>query len=335
MKLTKYLMVLIGGLLVLNTWASANEDADTWRKPRVVIVRSSKVWKYGKVDKSILNKMVTVGITKLTGRNSRAAWSSLFRGCRKVALKVNTITQSYEMVTRPELAWLTAGEIIKTGITARNVSIYDRGLKCKGKSNDCVRRTSMKKAGYRLNRGGNKIQVFEARKHGNWQRVGSSKNRFFTVLEQADCLVNMPILKDHHIMGVTFALKNHVGSVSNPELFHKNAGVPQVAYLNGSSVIRKKHRLVVGDVLRAQYNRGPHNHPEFHWNENAIILGVDPVAVDRVALAILVKKREQKGLKFGKMAYGGRAAQYIFDAGKKGLGVSSLSQIEVIQLTVN
>lgn len=240
------------------------------------------------------------------------------------------------MVTRPELARFTAEQIAKTGVTRKNISIFDRGLKCKKTSTtNCIERFSMAEAGYRLNKGGRSFQVLEARKPGRWRNLGSVRNRFFKVLEEADCLVNMPILKDHHIMGVTFALKNHLGSVANPELFHQNAGVPRVADLNLHPIIRKAHRLVIGDVLRAQYNKGPHNYPEYHWNENAIIVGVDPVAVDRVALAILVKKREEKDLKFGKMAKGGEAAKYIVDAGNRGLGVSTLSRIEVIQITLD
>lgn len=303
---------------------------------KVVVVRSDRVWNGKRINKTVLKKMLNVGMKTLTKKSDAAAWKELFKGCKKVALKVNTITEETLVSTRKDLAMLVADELIDSRIRAENISIYDRGLKCKKKTDKCIKRTSMKKAGYRLNTSSRGVKVFEARGKGKWIKIGKMKNRFFKVLNNADCHVNMPILKDHHIMGITFALKNHMGSVTNPQLFHNNAGVPAIANLNARPEIKNTLRLVVGDILRAQYHDGPKNNPRYHWKENAIILGTDPVAVDTVALEILKRKRDQMGYEWGEMAYGGQAAKYIQDAGRrKKLGEANYDKIDLDEVYID
>ena len=71
-------------------------------------------------------------------------------------------------------------------------------------------------------------------------------------------VINMPILKDHRMAGVTFAMKNMYGVVDRPSTLHANNCNPGVADLNCIPVIRSqgalhhRRRHVVGVRGRAR-----------------------------------------------------------------------------------
>jgi len=131
------------------------------------------------------------------------------------------------------------------------------------------------------------------------------------LLTQCAHLINVPVLKSHFEAGVTFALKNHLGSVGKEikerqKLFHnpideKNPmhkimgrGSPiaeRIALINAAPDIKNKTRLIVGDALFGLYTRGPFGEPEFVYN--GLIVGTDPVAVDHQARLIIedIKKK--------------------------------------------
>jgi len=129
-------------------------------------------------------------------------------------------------------------------------------------------------------------------------------------------LINVPVLKNHFEAGITFALKNHVGSVgkdnkSRQMLFHnpideKNPihkatgrGAPiaeRIALINTAPDIKNKTRLIVGDALFGVYTRGPLGEPEFAYN--GLIVGTDPVATDHQARLILEEERKKRNLPF-------------------------------------
>ena len=53
-----------------------------------------------------------------------------------------------------------------------------------------------------------------------------------TLAHTCDAVINLPVLKDHGIVGVTLALKNLFGAIHNPNKYHTNAGDPYVADVN-------------------------------------------------------------------------------------------------------
>jgi uncharacterized protein (DUF362 family) len=128
-------------------------------------------------------------------------------------------------------------------------------------------------------------------------------------LTDAAHLINVPVLKSHWEAGVTFALKNHVGSGGEnikdrqkifhlpPEegnRLHKNLGrgrpkAEAIALINTAPDIKNKTRLIVGDALFGIYLRGPSGEPEFVYN--GLIVGTDPVATDHQARLIIENER--------------------------------------------
>jgi uncharacterized protein (DUF362 family) len=127
-------------------------------------------------------------------------------------------------------------------------------------------------------------------------------------------LINVPVLKNHTEAGISFALKNHVGSgganrSDRQKIFHDppeaanrahqilGRGKPNaesIALINAAPDIKNKTRLIVGDALFGIYLRGPGGEPEFAYN--GLIVGTDPVATDHQARLIIENQRRRNNL---------------------------------------
>jgi len=152
--------------------------------------------------------------------------------------------------------------------------------------------------------------------------VGDQTVQFSKILaEEVTALINIPMVKDHRIAGVTCSMKNHYGSIRNPSDLHENCCDPYLAELNAAAPIRDKTRLIVVDGLRGLYNGGPYDKPQWRWQPNCVLAGTDPVAVDTLAMRILDEKRQEVG-----MEPIGDKARHIATAAKLGLGTNDLEQ---------
>jgi uncharacterized protein (DUF362 family) len=140
-------------------------------------------------------------------------------------------------------------------------------------------------------------------------------------------LINVPMVKDHRIAGITCAMKNHYGSIFVPDDLHKNQCDPYIAELNAAPVVREKTRLILVDGLRALFNGGPRDHEQYRWRLNTIIAGTDPVAIDTLAGKIIDEKRDDKD-----MPPQMPKAHYIQSAAKLGLGTNDLTQIDLKEI---
>jgi uncharacterized protein (DUF362 family) len=141
-------------------------------------------------------------------------------------------------------------------------------------------------------------------------------------------MINIPVLKDHRQAGITGALKNHYGSIDNPFEFHDNGctgpGIPEI---NAIPVIRKKQRLIIGDMLFCVYNGGPRWRREYFWPCGKIIVGTDPVAVDRVMMKLLDEKRRLEDLPPVEPRAGNLALSE-----KLGLGTANPDKIDLVEI---
>jgi uncharacterized protein (DUF362 family) len=140
-------------------------------------------------------------------------------------------------------------------------------------------------------------------------------------------MINIPVLKDHGVAGITGSLKNHYGSIDNPRQFHGNGctgpGVPEI---NAIPVIRRKERLIVCDALLGVYNGGPRWKRPYIWPYGGLIVGTDPVAVDSVVLGLLDEKRQSED-----MERLGHRARHIQAAQELGLGNGDSSRLQLVQ----
>jgi uncharacterized protein (DUF362 family) len=152
--------------------------------------------------------------------------------------------------------------------------------------------------------------------------------------ELTSAQVNLPVLKDHGLSGVTCSLKNWFGAIHNPNKYHEDGCDPYVADLNAVSLIRQQQKLVICDALRVQFNGGPSYHRQWAEHFGGLILGEDAVAVDFVGYGIIDKIRAENGLPSLEKA--GRKPQHIFTAAdaEHRLGKASLDEIDLVEKTI-
>jgi len=160
--------------------------------------------------------------------------------------------------------------------------------------------------------------------------VGSRISR--TLTQICDAVINLPVLKDHSITGVTIALKSMFGAIHNPNKYHISAGDPYVADVYMLPPIRQKVRLAICDATTALYEGGPSYMPQWTWPYNGLIVGLDPVAVDYTGWQIIEKKRAAVGMKSLKEA--GRAPRYIATAAdaQHRLGTDDPRRIDLVEV---
>ncbi|MDI6828115.1 MAG: DUF362 domain-containing protein [Armatimonadota bacterium] len=272
------------------------------------------------IDQKVLNSMVAEGIKAFTGEKTEtAAWKKLFKPNDVVGIKVNCLF-SIGASTHPEIiASLIAG-LRSIGIPANNIIVWDRNNR------------EMKSAGFVINSGGSGVQCYGTEDDYDAEptQMGSFRGRLSKILTQKiTALINVPILKDHSISGITCAMKNHYGSHKNPGDHHANGCDPYLADLNSIPAIREKTRLIVCDAIKPQCHGGPGYKPDFVWEYKSLLFGADPVALDYIGWQIIEKRRAEIGKK--PLAQEGRPTKFIDTASLKGLGTNDPARIETIK----
>jgi len=159
--------------------------------------------------------------------------------------------------------------------------------------------------------------------------VGSLLAR--TLTRVSDAVINLPVLKDHGITGVTMALKNVFGAIHNPNKYHLDVGDPYIADVNMLPPVRQKFRLHICDAITAQYEGGPSFMPQWTWPQNGLLVSRDPVALDQIGWQIIERKRAEKGLK--PLREMKREPTYIATAADRNhrLGTNDVNRIEVVE----
>ena len=146
------------------------------------------------------------------------AWKKVVRPGEVVGLKVNCLGGRGN-ATHPELVEAITERLRQVGIT--EIVIWDR-------QNSDLERARFKIAehGSGVRCFGNDVMGFE-NDLSTFGKAGSLLCR--TLTQVCDAVINLPVLKDHGIAGVTMALKSMFGAIHNPNKYHSNAGNPYVA----------------------------------------------------------------------------------------------------------
>ncbi len=274
------------------------------------------------VNADVADQLLDAAMRMLTGKTTSGdAWKSLFPSLTKddvIGIKINTIAQ---LSTHREVIDAIVQNLVGIGVSENNIIIWDRTD------------GELASSGYQINRGETGVRCFGTNNDydNTVYKVGGQSKRLSKILTQTcDHLINVPVLKDHSIAGVTLSMKNHYGSVNNPGSLHGNRCDPYIADLNDTAPIREKTRLIVLDAALGVYNGGPLAGPQFQYN--SIIVGQDPVAIDYHGLQIIDEERQSRGMR--SVADVGRPATWIETAAKLGLGTMDPNEIQVIQAEV-
>jgi uncharacterized protein (DUF362 family) len=258
-------------------------------KSRVVVARDPLVRPQGgAVDSARLVKLLDRAIQAVCDCDSPLeGWKKLARPAETVGLKVNCLA-GRGASTNPVLVDAICERLQQAGIPARNIVVWDRlnadlehaGFPV-GTRKDRVRFIGNDDAGYE-----DGLAIFGS--------VGSLLSK--TLTQVCDAVINLPVLKDHGIVGVTMALKNLFGAIHNPNKYHTGNGDPYVADVNMLPPIRKKVRLTICDAIAPQYEGGPSYMPHWSWPYNGLIAARDPVALDATGWRIIEQQRAAHGL---------------------------------------
>lgn len=271
-------------------------------------VDSSGVGKDGPV-----HDMLNRAMMDLTGEKDIArAFKTVARTGDRVGIKVNCISGGNLSTQVPVVMAIVDG-LIKAGVTPGDIIIWDRTDR------------ELRNAGFTISTGTGSVRCFGTTGYESRENdINGTRFKLSKILtEEIDVLINVPLMKHHGSSGVTMSLKNHYGSINNPGNQHQNSCDPHIANINSHNVIKSKTKLIVLDALRAQCNGGPSNNEKWKWNPSRILVGFDPVAIERIGADILDERRLETGLKSL-----GNQLKHIITAAGLGLGTDDRSQIE-------
>jgi len=282
---------------------------------RVIQVRSSLVVDDdGSIDLDILHQMIETGFNAISESNDYGDYlQSIFNSGDVIGLKVNGLAGNTVSNLLDEVGRSRKKHLIWDRFD-RELSALGFAIATKGAGPLCFG-TDHRGVGY------SNSLVSKGKIGGLLSRI---------LVDYCDVVINLPVLKDHGIAGITCALKNHYGSIHNPNKYHDNACDPFIADLNSLEQIRSKQRLIVVDALKVQFHGGPAYHPQWAANYGGILIGTDPVAIDAVGYRIIEDLRRTAGLTTLKGT--GREPIYIKTADKYGLGEAELEKIDFVKL---
>lgn len=250
-------------------------------------------------------------------QDPRQGLREMFNPNEKIAIKVNCLS-GRSMSTHTQLAWGMVELLKKIGISEDNITIWDRSD------------IDLTRGGYQLNSGkGVKVYGVDFSGYSRELLIHRSIGSFIAkIVQQCDKIINLPVLKDHGIVGVTLSLKNFFGAIHNPFKYHNNNGDPYVADLYSYPLIRDKTVLTIIDGIAGQYEGGPPPQPQWQWNFGGLLAGIDPVALDRIGLDIIESLRAEKGIP--SLSEASRYPYYLTTAEELGLGNFQRANIDLI-----
>jgi len=267
---------------------AAPPSPDPEGKSRVVISRDPQLRKPGAgMDSDRLLKLVDRAVQAFYGReNASEAWKLVARPGEVVGLKVNCLAGKGISTSVP-LVEAIAERLQQVGV--RDIVIWDR------------LNSDLESARFRISEKGQGVRCFGNDTLGyedelvTFGSAGSLLSR--TLTQVCNAVINLPVLKDHGIAGVTMALKNVFGAIHNPNKYHLSVGDPYVADVNMLPPLRQKVRLHICDATTAQYEGGPSFMPQWTWAYNGLLVARDPVALDQTGWQIIERKRAERGMK--------------------------------------
>jgi hypothetical protein len=287
----------------------------------VVHAAHAGVWEGDALSPAVLRQLLDASITRLTGiTDARQAWAALFSPNERIAVKVNAFRNSL-IWTHVPLVTAVTDSLQDAGIPPEHIFIYD------------YLTSELEKAGFAIRRDGAGVRAFgtDGDLISGFDAAGTPV-QLSRILAESDALINIPVLKSHMIAGITFAMKNHFGSIQSPESLHYPVG-EKMAGLNARAPIKDHTRLIVGDMLEANLRYGS-SFP--YWKAdskgNSILMSFDPVAHDTVGLQTLGALLTADG--GSPAALIGMASPCLASGAATGLGTNDPKNMDVAEITL-
>jgi hypothetical protein len=279
----------------------------------------------------IAKAMLTRALTELSGESTLPrALGRFIHSDDRVAIKVNGISgqKGHTMAVNYELILPLVEALIELGVAGERITLFEQFP-------DFLAGTRLTVDGYPLPRGVS--TTTHDNRHASMPEVAvwnRTKTRYVKPLTDATAVINMTTIKDHHLCGMTGALKNLThGQIVNPHDHHAMGCDPQIPLLYNFPVLRSRVRLHIADAFKLIYDLGPlDREPTRRIPHGVVYASTDPVALDTVGQTILDDARHERGLP--SMAKAGRDPSYIRTAGEIGLGIADLNAIRWRRITL-
>ena len=278
-------------------------------KSRVVTIRHEEmITPDERIDKISARHCLDEALLLLTQKeNVKEAWEKIFPELKSqdtIGLKVNSVNP--KCPTHPEIVYSIAESLIDSlGINPNNIIIWDRST------------TELKRTGYAINKSDKGIRCFGTIENFNIIRwsldqmqdetggigydkttidMGRGKTSHLSKILTQMCtyLINVPVLKDHGLAGITLSLKNHYGTIDNPGECHDNSCDPYITKINSVPHIKNKTKLIICDAAFGVYDGGAMGTPQ--WKHKSILAATDPVALDYTGMKIINAQRKLNNL---------------------------------------
>jgi uncharacterized protein (DUF362 family) len=257
-----------------------------------------------RIDRDILGKMVARGMTELTGApDSTAAWKVFFEPGDRVAIKVNA-SGAPQCVSSPELVLEVIAGLRSAGVKPRDIWLYERYAQ----QMDLVGYEVWVPDGVRVwpgERRRGELAGYDRDVYVEVDFQGEEDRRSYlceVVSKRVNKIVDIPNVKDHASAGATGCLKNVAyGSFNNVARSHElKSHITHtrtfIGTLCGVEPLRSRTVLHIVDGLRGVWHGGPAAFtPEFFWYPKFLHFGTDPVAIDRLLVDTVEKKRREMG----------------------------------------
>jgi len=288
------------------------------QKSRIILTQSEKLKRSGyTLPKEIVSPFLDQAMMKLTQSSSPLhSWKSLFSPNEKVGIKLSCLP-GIHLSSNTGLVMAIVDSLIACGLNPKNIYIWERTQRELETAGFSSKNFKCQVIGTDSGAGDGYLD--------NIEFAGSVGTRFSWIMEKVDALINVPVLKDHDLSGVSIGMKNFYGAIYNPNKYHRNNCNPYVAELNTHPLIKNKLRLIICDASRIQLNNGPAFYPQFAWEYGGLLIGTDPVALDYTGWQLIEKGRKNMNLK--SLSEIGREPKYIASAASLGLGTNNDSLI--------
>ncbi len=237
------------------------------------------------VRPEVVKAVIHEGLKLLTGKKQADAALKQFVSPKEtVALKFNGLSRDFAGVNQAILSALT--ELLQEcGIEKKRILVLE-GAGCDVKGYGTPDFT--------------KIKTYTVRNTVRGGKIVKSETKLTRCVEtQADCIIDIPDIKNHGIAGITGALKNlaYAGRsvMNNPRQFHGGMCDPAMAEINNLKPLREKVRLVLTQGFKGVFHGGPGTRrPGFHFRHDGMLFSTDRVAADRIQWEIVNAARKVK-----------------------------------------
>ena len=272
-----------------NILSTLYAEGDISLKSRVILAKDKRfVNVNGIADFILISMAIDSALMKITNSDKPLdAWRSIFNEDDIVGIKLNCLAGK-RFSPHTEIVEVIINGVKSAGVRDNNIIVFERFNR------------ELEDAGFNIRKHGNGFRCFgtDALPTGGYdsqpQIIGSVGSCFSQIASSyCTAIVNIPVLKDHDLAGVSIGMKNFYGIIHNPNKYHDSNCNPYVADLNSHPYIKDKLRLVVCDALKAQYNGGPAFKPQWSWDFRGMLISTDPVALDRIGADLIEKKEER------------------------------------------